>query len=80
MDINTKNQLKAELTGVRALAQGASGLAATVGAQIAFPIPPGGVGGVIMIPGLQQASQALLLQKDVMEKMIKLLEKVIDKA
>jgi hypothetical protein len=33
-----------------------------------------------MIPALQQASQALLMQKDVMEKMIKLLEKVIDKA
>jgi hypothetical protein len=42
MDINTKNQLKAELTGVRALAQGASGLASTVGAQIAFPVPLSG--------------------------------------
>lgn len=67
-----KNQFKAELSVIKAMVS-ATAANTSLLSQTAFPI----AGPVLMIPSLAMAGEAFRLQKESMEKLVTLVEKVI---
>jgi len=68
-----KNQFKAELIVIKSMVSATAGNASAL-SQTVFPI----VGQVLVIPSLAMAGEALRIQKESMEKLATLLEKVIN--
>lgn len=77
MDINDKNRLKGELQALQGVVLSLGGMAAAVAAQGSMPVSV--MGNVVIIPSFQVVSQALQAQKDAMQKMVVVMEKILEK-
>lgn len=75
MELAKKQAIKAELSAIKALIISSSSAAAGL-SQTTYPV----AGPVVNIHTLPMAAQAFKIQADCMEKLAKLVEKVIDES
>ena len=73
MDDMQKNLFKGELSVIKAFVSSTASKTSSL-SQTAFPI----AGPVVIIPSLAMAGEAFRVQKEAMEKLVDLLEKVIN--